>query len=66
MALDRLEGRVRRAFAHPMFNELRKIIPKEDANDPRALAQWLTVAAVSDPKGARRQAFSKRMPLSAS
>jgi hypothetical protein len=55
MALDKLEGRVRRAFAHPMCRELKAIIPKEDANDLRALAQWLTVAAVADPKGARRR-----------
>ena len=57
MALDKLEQQFRRAFAHPMFDELRALIPKEDQNDPKALAQWLTFAAEADPKGARRPGF---------
>jgi hypothetical protein len=40
-----------------MFDELRKIIPRADHNDPRALSGWLTAAALEDPAGARRPGF---------
>src|SRR3982074_2378658 len=55
--VERLDARMRQAFAHPMFNELRRIIPRAEQNDPRELAAWLAAAAGMDPVGARREPY---------
>ena len=34
-----------------------KIVPREDLNNPRKVAMWLSVAAELDPKGAQRPQF---------
>src|SRR5947209_7273133 len=57
--VERLDARMRQAFAHPMFNELRRQIPPAEQNDPRMLAAWLSAAAGLDPKGAKRAPFAE-------
>src|SRR3982074_3753097 len=55
--VERLDARMRQAFAHPMFNELRRIIPRAEQNDPRMLAAWLAAAAGMDPAGATAEPY---------
>src|SRR5438067_1866639 len=35
------------------------MIPKADLNDPRAMIQWLDLAAAEDPNGAARPAYGE-------
>src|SRR5437773_4465629 len=57
MSIDKLEARAKQALGNRMFTELRKLIPHEDYNSPRALLGWLQMAASVDPRGAIRPGY---------